>query len=123
MAVGLGRQHDEVAKLAVGNEDLLAVDDKIVAVAHCAGPDRLEVAASMRLGHAERADRFTRDHLGQPLALLFLGAKGQKIRRDQVGMDEKARPAGAGPPQFFEDDDVKEVIESRPAIFLGHRAA
>src|SRR4030095_14069605 len=114
MAVGLGRQYDEVAKLAVGNEDLLAVDDEIVAVTGGAGPDCLEVAAGMRLGHAERPDRFARDHPGQPFALLFFGAEGQKIRRDQVGMDQKAGPAGAGPPQFLEDDDVEEVIEPHP---------
>jgi hypothetical protein len=123
MAVGLGRQYDEVAKLAVGNEDLLAVDDEIVAVAGSAGPDRLEVAAGMRLGHTERSDRFTRHHLGQPSSLLFFGAEGEKIGRDQVGMDQKAGPAGAGPPQLLEDDDVKEVIEPHPAIFPGHRAA
>jgi len=56
-------------------------------------------------------------------SLLRLGAKRKDIGRDQVGMDEKAGPARAGPPQLLEDDDVEQVIEAHPAIFLGHRAA
>src|SRR5690606_29220361 len=41
--VGLGREYQHVAQLAVGNEHLLAVDDELVAITHRAGADVLEV--------------------------------------------------------------------------------
>ena len=38
-------------------------------------------------------------------------------------MDQKARPAGAGPPQFLEDDDIEEVFKPHAAIFRWNGAA
>ena len=57
VGVGLGREHDDVAELAVRDEDLLAVDHEFVALAPRLRAHGLEVAARMRLGHAERTDR------------------------------------------------------------------
>ncbi len=74
-AVGLGRQHDEIAELAIRDENLLAVDHEIIAIANGAGPDRLEVAARMRFRHPKRANRFARHHLRQPLSLLCFGTE------------------------------------------------
>ena len=74
-AIGLGREHDQIAQLAVGDEDFLAIDDEFVAIAHRAGTDVFEVGARMRFGHAERADDFATDHLRQPLRLLLFAAE------------------------------------------------
>ena len=121
--IGLGREHDDVAELAVGDEDFLAVDDEFIAVAHRLRPHRFEVAARMRFGHAERADRLAAHHLRQPLPLLLLGAEGKDVGGDQIGMDEKARPARPDPPQLLEHDDIEQIVEPEAAIFLRHRAA
>src|SRR3546814_8114788 len=101
LAVGLGREHDHVAKLAVRDEDLLPVDDELVAVAHRLRAHRLQIAAGMGFGHAERADRLTFDHLGQPMTLLLFGPEGEDIDRDEVGMDQEAETARPDPPQFL----------------------
>ena len=123
LGIGLGRQHDDVAELAVGDEDLLAVDDEIVAVATRLRAHRLEIAAGVRLGHAERADRLAPHHLRQPMALLLLGAERKDVGGDEIGMDEKARPARADAPKLLEHDDVEQIIEAEAAVFLRHRAA
>src|SRR5882757_2764034 len=51
--VGFGREHDEIAELTIRDENLLTVDDKIVAIANSTCPDRLQVAARVRFRHAE----------------------------------------------------------------------
>src|SRR5712664_1440388 len=51
-AVGFGREHDEIAELAVRDENFLAVDNEIVSVANGAVPERLEVPPRMGLRHA-----------------------------------------------------------------------
>ena len=77
----------------------------------------------MRFGHPERADGFAGHHLRQPFALLLLGSERQQIGRNQIGMDEKARAAGAGAPQFLEHDDVEQIVEPEAAIRFRHGAA
>ena len=120
---GLGGEDDEITELAVGDEDLLAIDDEIVAVANCLRAHRFEVAARVRFGHAERADRLALDHLRKPLPLLLLGPEGEDISSDQICMDQKSRSAGADAPQLLEDDDVEEIVEPKAAVLLGDRAA
>src|SRR5579862_666073 len=77
----------------------------------------------MRLGHAERSNSLAAHHPRQPLLLLSLGAEGKDISGDKIGMDEKSRPAGPHPPEFFENDHIEQIIESKPAIFFGNRTA
>ena len=48
---------DSLANGSNRDEDLLTVDDELVAVAFGMGADGLEVAAGVRFRHAERADR------------------------------------------------------------------
>ena len=85
--VRLGRKHDDVAKLAVRDEDLLAVDHVFVARAPGLGANGLEVATGMRLGHAERTDRLALDHFWQPVAFLFFGPERKDVSRHEIGMD------------------------------------
>src|SRR3546814_6026511 len=48
LAVGLGREHDNVAKLPVRDEDFLAVDHELVAVAHRLRAHRLQIRSEER---------------------------------------------------------------------------
>ena len=84
---------------------------------------RLQVAAGMRLGHAERADRLAAHHLRQPMPLLLLGAERQDVGGDEIGVDQKAGPAGADAPKLLEHDDVEQIVEAEAAVFLRHGAA
>src|SRR5260370_39749432 len=97
-AVGFGRKNDEIAELTIRDKNFLAVDNEIVAVANGTGPDRLEIAACMRLRHAERADGLARHHLRQPFPLLLFGSKGKEVGRDEIRMDQESRAACTGSP-------------------------
>ncbi len=122
LGVGLGGQHQQIAELAVGDEDLLAIDHVIVAITDGARADGLQIAAGMGLGHAERADGLAADHLRQPLLLLRLGAEGKDVGRNQIRVDEKAGTAGADAPQFLEHDHIEQIVQAEAAVFFRHRA-
>ena len=86
--IGQARQHemDDVVGevvLAVGDEDLLAVD-AIAAVAGALGlgAQRADVGAGLRLGELHRAHPFAGDELRQIGALEFVGAvRGERLDR------------------------------------------
>src|SRR5271166_6602392 len=103
---------DSLANGSNRDEDLLTVDDEPVAVAFGMGADGLEVAAGVRLRHAERADRLAPDHFRQPAALLLLCPEGEDVGRDEIGMNEEAWSAGPDPPQLLEHDDIEQVVET-----------
>ena len=93
LGVGLRRQNDEVAQLAVGDEDLLAVDDEIVAV-----DERAWVRTALRslpaCGSVIPSEPMAspRDHLGQASAASALPFRRRGDSVDhEVGMDQKAR--------------------------------
>ena len=52
-----------------------------------------------------------------------LGSERKQIGRDEIGMDQKARAARAGAPQFLEHDHVEEVVEPHAAVLLRHGTA
>jgi hypothetical protein len=67
LGVGHGEHHHEVGLVAAGDEDLLAVDDPVVAVAHRTGLDVARVGAGARLGDREAAVTFAVDRRDQVL--------------------------------------------------------
>ena len=121
--VRLCRQHYDVAELAIGDENLLAVDDEIIALSGRAGADRLQIAAGMWLGHAKRTDRLTFDHLWKPVVLLRFGSKARNIAGDKIGVNQKSWAARADPPQFLEHDHVEQIVEPETPISLRYGAA
>src|SRR3546814_917362 len=58
--IGLGGKHDHAGMLAVGDEGCRAVEDEAITVRRRAGLHALQVGTGARLGHADRADAFTR---------------------------------------------------------------
>ena len=62
--VGFAGEDDDVAKLAVGDVYLLAVDDVVVAVTDGGGADGFEVGAGAGFGEAEGGDDFAGGHFG-----------------------------------------------------------
>src|SRR5882757_3336683 len=123
--IGLCRQNDEVAANPVGNEYFLSVDDVMVAILNGARLDILHIAAAAWLGHAQGADSIPAYHPGQPRLLEFLVFARHEVGCNDFRVDEEgaARPAHAGSPKFFDDDDVIEPVGSRAAISFGNIAA
>ncbi len=125
--VGLGGQHQQVAQLAVGDEDLLAVD----AVARTVGAvlalgaraHARDIAARAGLGHADGANDLAARHAGQPLALLRLGAVVHEVGRHDVGVQVEDGPGGAGTRELFHDDGAVAEVHPGAAVLLGHGQA
>jgi hypothetical protein len=68
------RDDDQVRVDAVGDENLGAVQDPLIAVADGVGADALHIRAGTGLGHRQGAESLAADHLRQPLLLLRLRA-------------------------------------------------
>ncbi len=116
--VGLAHHDDDVGVLAVGDEGLGPVDHVVVAVAHGARAHGLQVAARAGLGHRDGADELAGDHLGQPAALLLVGAAFVEVRRDDRRMQTAAEAAEHGARRFHEDHRVVAEVAAAAAVFL-----
>ena len=123
VGLGFGGQHDHIAQLAVGDEYFLAVDHVFVCAAHGAGVDVAQVAAGMRLGHAQSADHLARDHLGQPGALLILGAEGVDVGHHHLVVHRKSRAGETRARHFLDQHHVEQGIGTGTAVIFGDRAA
>ncbi len=121
--VGLGADEDEVGGLAVRDEGLRAIDDIFVAVTLRRRLDVLQVRARARLGHRDRGDDLARADLRQPAALLFLGAIGGDVRRDDRVVQRDAEAVDALPLLLLDDDGLVAEIPARAAILFRHRGA
>ena len=77
VGVGLGDEDAEVGARAVGDEELRARDQVVVAVADRLGPDPGDVGDGIRLGDTEAADILALD-AGDEIALFLL------VRSEQV---------------------------------------
>src|SRR6202011_206028 len=70
--IGATSQPDVIGVVSAGGEDLLTVDDVLVAVANRGGAQRRQVGARLRLGVADREMQLTGKDCGQKPLLLFL---------------------------------------------------
>ena len=88
--------HDQqVGGVAVGDEDLAAVDHVVVALAAGAGADGFEVGAGAGLGHGDAGDQLAAGQPGQPALFLFLGAIVQDVVRGNGVHGHRAGDFGA----------------------------
>ncbi|MNT32258.1 hypothetical protein D3C72_1681300 [compost metagenome] len=88
--------HQQVGRVAVGDEGLAAVHHVVVAVAARAGSQRLQVGAGARFGERDAGQQFAARQSGQPAALLRLGAVVDDVVRGQVVHRNVAGEFGLG---------------------------
>ena len=87
--VGLGHGEVDVAAVAVGHEQLVAVEDVVVAVLGRGGANGLGVGAGVGLGDCEAALLLARGEAGEKAILLLLGAVlVDDPAVDHVGVDD-----------------------------------
>src|ERR1700694_35210 len=104
-ALALDLRHDQgpVAAGSVGDEDLAAIDDEMVAVAPRDRGDAGHVRPGVGLGDGDGADLLSENCGRQPLALLLLSAELEQRRGGHLGLDgprhPKGTPAIPSPPQ------------------------
>ena len=111
VGVGAHGQPDVVGLVGARGEDLGAVDDVLVAVAHGPRAQRRQVGARLGLGVADGEVELAGEDLGQEERLLLLGAEAHDRRPHRVDGDEGER--GAGAPGLVEED---ELVGGRPAL-------
>jgi hypothetical protein len=121
--LGVGaRDHDhQVGVDAVADEGLRAVEQVVVTVVDGRGAYALQVAACARLCHGDRRDDLPGHAAGQPAPLLLVGADGDQVGDDDVGVHREPRAVGAGAGLLLgEDHVVAEVGDARAVVLLGH---
>ena len=101
------RATDEVAKIgkfAETGPDFLSVDDPLVAVTHCRGGQRCQVAASVGFAHADAPGGVAAQHVGQKLFTLVSAAIANERRAHLAIGKPHASNWGAGGNHFFTHD-------------------
>src|SRR6201999_926055 len=85
-----------------GGEDLLPVDDVLVAVPNRGGTQRRQVGARLRFGVADREVHLTGEDRGQELLLLQFAAVYLQGRPNRLQRDRRQRDVG---PMGLVDED------------------
>ena len=118
---GAGRDDEQVAVLAVGDERLGSVDDIVVAVAHRGGADAGEVATGAGFGHRDTQHGLAADDAGRPACLLFVVGQFGQVGQHHVVL-QRERDAGrgvAGAVDLLDEDGVvPEVVDAGSAVLL-----
>ena len=117
--IGAHQAEDPVGIVGIGRPDLLAVDDKIIAVAFGAGLQRGEVGAGIRLGITLAPADEARGDLGQMLLLLRLVAELEQRRPQHPDAEARQRRARADFCHLLAQHLVLGAIEAATAIFPG----
>ena len=116
--VGLGHCQVDIAAVAVGHEQLVAVEDVVVAVARGCGADRLRVGAGVRFGDREATLLLAGRQTGQEAVLLVLRAVlVDDPAVDHVGVDDPGEPHPAAR-DLLDHRGVGLKRQSQPAVRL-----
>jgi hypothetical protein len=116
LRVGTGGQPHVVGVAGEAGEDLLAVDDVLVAVAHSPRLERGEVGARARLRVADAEVDLAPEDLRQEELLLLLGAEVHDRGTD--GVDGEHRDGRAGAHRLVEEDELLDGRPPLPAVLL-----
>lgn len=118
--VRLREHHEQAGIPRVRDPHLRAVQDVVVALAIGRRPDRLQIAAGVRLGQRESASPLRRGQRRQVPELLI----GRAVVPDDVADDEvrseHARDAHPPAREFLEDRRVQRRREIRSAVLRGN---
>ncbi|CKR47089.1 Uncharacterised protein [Mycobacterium tuberculosis] len=99
--------------MCAGGEDLLAVDDVVVAVANGGGAQRRQVGAGFRLGVADREVRLTGQDRRQELLLLQLAAV--RLQRGADGLQRHRGQRHVGAMGLVDEDLLLDRTKTQTA--------
>ncbi len=117
---GDGENHVGVRHAAVGDKDLLAVEQPVVALVDGGGLGAARVGAGVGLGEAEGADLLTLGQGNQIFFLLLLGAEGEDGPGAQGHMGGQNHACAAvHPGQLLHRDGIAHNVKPRAAVLLG----
>ena len=107
-----GHDHVQAGDAAVGDEDLLAVQDPVVAVAHGPGAEAGDVGPGARLGDRERAHLGLgrgAEQLGGPAGHLLGGAAGHQGDQRQPAAEDAEGDAGTAPAELLDQQRLEDA--------------
>ncbi len=108
----------------VGDEDLRAVEDPVIALLDGRRRRSARVRAGARLGEAEAAQHRARREVRHPLRALLVGPELDDRRRAEVGVLADGEPVRRiDLAQLVHRHDVRQVVHPRPAQLLAPRHA
>ncbi|MCY1423015.1 hypothetical protein D9M71_387180 [compost metagenome] len=116
VGVGDGEDDGEIGVAGVADEVLAAVDDKVIALAHGAGLDRVGIGTGTRFGEG-KAVGFLALHTRQQVVVDLLVLAGHEDFRRPCNEDMQ-RPGHLG--QLTFDQRLGQVVQTAPSHFLGH---
>ena len=118
--VGHGEDHEHVGHVAIGDEDLGAVEDIVVAVQLGLGLALGGVGTGVGFGQAESTHLVTLGQHGQIFLLLLLRAMGDDgIAAQAVVGGHDVAGGGALLGQLLDADGAGQGISARAAVLLG----
>ena len=122
VGVGLHGEGDEVARRAVGDERLGAVDNILVAVPARRGAQRADVGARVGLGDGEGAHEAAGHRRREVAALEVVGAPAEDVLggHELLHRDRRAKTAEQRARQLLEEHDRKKQVAAGAAV-LGRR--
>ena len=116
LRVGLDADEDQVRRLTIGDIGFGPVDDIVIAVLLRGGAQRLKVRTGAGFGHCDGGNHFARDHFGEPVPLLLLGAVGHDVVGDDVRLEREAGRGVSIIANLLVDDRVVAEVEAEAAI-------
>ena len=120
IGVGTGKDHIGVSIIAVGDEDLGAIQDVLVTLQHSGGANAVGIGASAGLGQTHSTQLLALCQGNQVLLLLLLGAElqdGPGAQRTVNGEHDGGGSAVLS--QLLAADDVGQVRQTSAAVLLG----
>ena len=109
----VARQHEVHVRAAVGDEDLFAVDDVVVAVARGARGDAAQVGARLRFGQIHAPLVLAAGEAGQIALLDLVAAVRLDVVRDAGLQPDDGHQARVGPRHHLEVGAVDQRTAGR----------
>ena len=116
--VGAHQDEHPVGKLRAARPDLLAVDEKVIALVLGPGAQARQVAASPRLAVALAPRHFGAGNARQMGLFLFFGTELEKRRSEHADAETGQRGSCPDSLHFLNQDEVFVPFQSAAAVFL-----
>ena len=119
-----GEDQGDIGVRAVGDEDLVAIEHVIVAVALGGGAQGGGVGAGAGLGEPEAAEPLAGgEGLQEALLLIVVAEELDRVANQRIVHRQDHAGRSANPADLLDDDGVRHHVHAGATPFLGHRDA
>src|SRR6185503_13584962 len=118
--IGLRRDDAQIARDAIRDERLGAVDDVVVAIFHGARRDRGEIAPRAWLGHRDRGDEIAGDASREKALLLIVVSELVDVRNDDVRVEHHREAGLVDATELFADHARMKKVAAGASLIFGN---